>query len=260
MTIQRTVSRRVLRALKVCAASAAASLFVYTPSFAAQLPTAPLTVTAGETAASVAAMAGFGLRDFLRVNHLSPKSTLIPGMKVALPFLYKVVAGDRIAYVARQYGTTVASLRQLNRLRSDRLVPGQILLIARGSAAAVERVAASNLVASPATGATTAVETLTMVATSYDASRADNGPWGAVDYFGNPLHFGDVAVDPSVIPLGTKLFISGYHDRALPKGGFYAIADDEGGAIRGNRIDIFIRNRQQAWAFGIQTVTVKVIG
>ncbi|MCY0870055.1 MAG: 3D domain-containing protein [Firmicutes bacterium] len=259
MTTHRTAARRALYALGVCVAATAASLFLCAPSFAAQLPSAPLTVMPGETAASVAALAGFGLRDFLRVNHLTAGSSLSPGTKVALPFLYKVVAGDEVGYVARQYDTTVASLRHLNSLDSDRLTPGQVLLIARGSASAGTRRAASATMARTLPTADV-TQTLTMVATSYDASRTDNGPWGAVDYFGNPLHFGDVAVDPAIIPLGTKLFISGYHDSHLPRGGFYAIADDEGGAISGDRIDIFIRNRQQAWAFGIQSVTVKVIG
>ncbi|MCI0182977.1 LysM peptidoglycan-binding domain-containing protein [Sulfoacidibacillus ferrooxidans] len=101
--------------------------------------------------------------------------------------------------------------------------------------------------------------TITMLATSYDASAASNGPWGAVNYFGQPLQFGDVAVDPSVIPLGSKLFISGYSDSALPSGGFYATANDEGGAIVGNRIDIFLPTASQADQFGMENVKVQVI-
>ncbi|MCY0902929.1 MAG: 3D domain-containing protein [Firmicutes bacterium] len=100
---------------------------------------------------------------------------------------------------------------------------------------------------------------IAMVATAYDGSAACNGHWGAVDYFGDPLRFGDVAVDPAVIPLGTRLFISGYADPDLPAGGFFATAVDTGGAIRGDRIDIFMASATQAQNFGIRGVKVTVL-
>ena len=70
-------------------------------------------------------------------------------------------------------------------------------------------------------------------ATAYTASAEENGKWGAVDYFGNPLSLGTVAVDPDVIPLGSKLYITGYDYDGLPQGGMYAVARDTGGAIKG---------------------------
>ncbi|EQD34508.1 3D domain protein, partial [mine drainage metagenome] len=82
-------------------------------------------------------------------------------------------------------------------------------------------------------------QTITMVATAYGPSAADNYPYGATDYFGKPLVAGDVAVDPSVIPLGTRLYITGYSSPYLPAGGFYAVARDTGGAIQGKRVDIY---------------------
>ncbi|TLS34933.1 peptidoglycan-binding protein [Pseudalkalibacillus caeni] len=59
-----------------------------------------------------------------------------------------------------------------------------------------------------------------------------------------------IAVDPDVIPLGSKVYVEGYG---------YAIAGDTGGAINGNRIDIFIPNKQDALDFGRRTVKVKVL-
>ncbi len=59
-----------------------------------------------------------------------------------------------------------------------------------------------------------------------------------------------VAVDPSVIPLGSKVWVSGYGE---------AIAGDTGGDIKGNRIDLHFPNKQAAYSFGRQAVTVKVI-
>ncbi|REJ17924.1 MAG: hypothetical protein C6W59_06040 [Paenibacillaceae bacterium] len=97
-------------------------------------------------------------------------------------------------------------------------------------------------------------------ATAYTASAEENGKWGAVDYFGNPLSLGTVAVDPDVIPLGSKLYITGYDYDGLPQGGMYAIARDTGGAIKGNRVDIFVPDsRAKAMKFGVQYITVYVL-
>ncbi|MFC4558543.1 ubiquitin-like domain-containing protein [Virgibacillus kekensis] len=59
-----------------------------------------------------------------------------------------------------------------------------------------------------------------------------------------------VAVDPSVIPLGTKVWVEGYGT---------AIAGDTGGHILGNRIDLHFATKSQAYAFGRRTVKVKIL-
>lgn len=113
----------------------------------------------------------------------------------------------------------------------------------------------------PAAAAAQSGQTIQMVATAYGPSAKDNYPYGATDYFGRPLAAGDVAVDPSVIPLGTHLYISGYNSPYLSAGGFYAVANDTGGAIGGNRVDIFINMPDsQVSNFGIQNVTVTILG
>src|SRR5579875_1365363 len=93
---------------------------------------------------------------------------------------------------------------------------------------------AISLLGAPAHAAGT---TLTMEATAYGPSAADNYPYGPTDYFGQPLVAGDIAVDPSVIPLRTCLYVTGYQDPNLPAGGFIGEADDEGGAIKGLHVD-----------------------
>lgn len=102
--------------------------------------------------------------------------------------------------------------------------------------------------------------TLDVKATAYTAAAAENGKWGAVDYFGNPLKVGTVAVDPKMIPLGTKLYVTGYSYDGLPTGGMLATATDMGGSIKGNRIDLFVPGTtKQALKFGIQDVKVYVL-
>lgn len=101
---------------------------------------------------------------------------------------------------------------------------------------------------------------LAVRATAYTAAASENGKWGAVDYFGNKLKVGTVAVGPNMIPLGTKLYVTGYDFNGLPKGGMLAAATDMGGAIKGNRIDIFVPGTtQEARKFGFQDVKVYIL-
>ncbi|MBS4031903.1 MAG: DUF348 domain-containing protein [Clostridiales bacterium] len=64
---------------------------------------------------------------------------------------------------------------------------------------------------------------------------------------GNP-HI--VAVDPRVIPLGSRLYIDGYG---------FAVAADVGGAIKGNRIDLLIADHSTAWKFGRKRLRVYLL-
>jgi len=59
-----------------------------------------------------------------------------------------------------------------------------------------------------------------------------------------------IAVDPSVIPLGSKVYIEGYGE---------ATAADTGGAIKGNRIDVYMQNESDALQFGAKELTVKIL-
>lgn len=100
----------------------------------------------------------------------------------------------------------------------------------------------------------------TFTATAYSSDPKENGGYGAVDYFGSPLKVGTVAVDPAVIPLGTKLYIEGYDFQGLPVGGMLAEATDTGNAIKGNRIDIFVPGTpQELKKFGFQQVKVYLL-
>ena len=57
-----------------------------------------------------------------------------------------------------------------------------------------------------------------------------------------------IAVDPSLIPLGTTVYLNGRP----------YIAEDTGSAIKGNKIDLFINNHQRAQEFGVQEMEVKL--
>lgn len=88
---------------------------------------------------------------------------------------------------------------------------------------------------------------IVMKATGYSAYDPGNSSYTSRGSF---LHKGLVAVDPNVIPLGTRLYIPGYG---------YAIADDTGGAIYGNKIDLAFDSHAEALQFGVQRVTVYIL-
>ena len=97
-------------------------------------------------------------------------------------------------------------------------------------------------------------------ATAYTAAASENGGWAGKDYFGNPLKLGTIAVDPKMIPLGSKVYIEGYSHKGLPEGGMYAVASDIGGSIKGNRVDIFVpQSQSEARRFGVQQVKIYVL-
>lgn len=101
---------------------------------------------------------------------------------------------------------------------------------------------------------------LDIKATAYSDSPEENGKWGAVDYLGNALKLGTIAVDPKVIPLGTKVYITGYDFSGLPVGGLIGTASDIGSAIKGNRVDIFVPgSRSFVSEFGVQSVKVYIL-
>lgn len=67
---------------------------------------------------------------------------------------------------------------------------------------------------------------------------------------GVSVRYGIIAVDPQVIPLGTLLYVPGYGE---------GIAADTGGAIKGNRIDVWLPSEAQAREWGVKTITITIL-
>ena len=91
-------------------------------------------------------------------------------------------------------------------------------------------------------------------ATAYAPGPHDNGQWGDKTFMGTTVRPGIIAVDPNVIPLGSRVYLE-YPDGT----GHYAVAEDTGGAIKGNRIDIAMSSVAKAYDFGIKNVKVYVV-
>ena len=75
----------------------------------------------------------------------------------------------------------------------------------------------------------------------YTGNRTATGTWPSR---------GTIAVDPTIIPLGTRLYVEGYGE---------GIAEDTGGAIQGHRIDLYMESEDECWDWGRRTVEVRIV-
>lgn len=95
------------------------------------------------------------------------------------------------------------------------------------------------------------VDVKEMEATAYYPGPESTGKWAdGITATGMKAGHGVVAVDPRVIPLGTRLFIPGYG---------LAVAADVGGAIKGNRIDLCFDTYREAVHFGRRKLQVYIL-
>lgn len=152
---------------------------------------------------------------------------------------------ERNAYIA-----SLAARQRLNAVQIARIVTqaraaeARSAKLARSTAAeSVTTVAAPTVAVAAAPAAPAPVasngRTITVSATGYAL--------GGRTATGLPVGWGVVAVDPSVIPLGTHMTIPGYGE---------AVAADTGGAVVGAAIDVWFPSVAQANAWGRRTVTI----
>lgn len=103
-------------------------------------------------------------------------------------------------------------------------------------------------------------ETLTYTGTMQAVATAyHNTDPGCTIYTatGTLCRVGAIAVDPSVIPYGTRMYI-------VTNDGQYvygiAVAEDCGGSIKGNRVDLYFDTVDECWDFGIRNCTIYFLG
>jgi 3D (Asp-Asp-Asp) domain-containing protein/LysM repeat protein len=180
----------------------------------------------------------------------------------------QVRKGDTLWSIAKAYGVTVNELRDWNKLSSDIIHPGMNLAVYTNMPAdmkvekktpkpaatpvATPAVAPASQAAAPAAAKpAAATNQITVEATAYTANCT--GCSGITKTGVNLKTNPDakvIAVDPTVIPLGSKVYVEGYG---------YATAEDIGGAIKGNRIDVFIPTQSGALQWGRKQVKVTIL-
>ena len=144
----------------------------------------------------------------------------------------------RLAEVAALEESARATLTALQALRADRAARAARAMAREPTARQPAGRAAQS---APAARRPAHRSTLTVIATAYTL----RGPTAT----GMTPSYGVVAVDPAVIPLGSRLTIPGYGD---------GVAADTGASVRGARIDVWVPTVREALAWGTRSVTVTV--
>lgn len=172
---------------------------------------------------------------------------------------YEVKSGDTMSKIAIDHGTSLQKLSELNPQISNinLIYPGQVLngigskvryspykKSNQSSYKTINQSQQQQQQQQRSSGRTMYVEATAYTAYCYGCSGIT--ATGIDARKGGKI----IAVDPRVIPLGSKVYVEGYGT---------AIAGDTGGAIKGNRIDILVPSEQEAVNWGRRTVKITVL-
>ncbi|SFA91144.1 MULTISPECIES: LysM peptidoglycan-binding and 3D domain-containing protein [unclassified Bacillus (in: firmicutes)] len=256
---------------------------------AANVQAEEITIQKGDTLWGLSRDHQVSIEELKNWNQLS-SDLIIAGdtLEVSPKALHTVKKGESLWKIAKQYNVTVYNIIQWNNLQTDVIQPNQILEIHEATkkveavktqapatakpvqpaqqvakpvaqpAQPVSTPAAQPAPSQPATTDTTkaapteaAKKEITVTATAYTASCEGCSGITAtgINLKENP-DMKVISVDPKVIPLGSKVYVEGYGN---------AIAGDTGGAIKGNKIDIFIPTKEAALEWGTRTVKVTIL-
>lgn len=95
--------------------------------------------------------------------------------------------------------------------------------------------------------------------TFYCAGYCCNGKWAGITATGaTPTVGTTIAVDPSVIPLGSKVYLEFQNENSKELNGYY-IAQDTGGGIKGYRIDVLVSDHDEAYKYGVGKCKVYIV-
>jgi N-acetylmuramoyl-L-alanine amidase len=233
-----------------------------------------LIVKEGDTLWDIAEQKNVSVEELKDWNELT--SDLIqPNDSLTIQEYYKILEGDSLWDIAKDHDITISELQEWNKIESDIIQPGDELIVdhknnsnkeqssqpktEQKEAAKVKteqketatvKAAATNSASTEPTEKSTGKE-ITVQATAYTANceGCSGTTKTGIDLHANPDKK-VIAVDPDVIPLGSKVHVEGYGE---------AIAGDIGGGINGHEIDVFIPSESKAKEWGRQEVQVKIL-
>jgi 3D (Asp-Asp-Asp) domain-containing protein/LysM repeat protein len=254
---------------------------VLSVTVSANVQAASITVQKGDTLWALSRANNMSLENLQKINNLTT-DLIHPGdlLTVAPEKRYTVIQGDTLWGIANNHQVTVSQIKDWNQLHTDLIHPGLSLLIFEGlettniilserpeQPVGAQKESAPVAEAAPTPAPAPAVEAaapvpaveaaapsskeITVEATAYTATCEGCSGITAtgINLLENPNQK-VISVDPSVIPLGSKVYVEGYGE---------AIAGDTGGAIKGNKIDVFIPSKQEAINFGRKQLKVTIL-
>lgn len=202
------------------------------------------------------------------------KTTIIqPKQILYINETYVVQRGDTLIAIGEEYDVSADDLKEWNELKSSLIVIGQELAIkgvnidredaeldeeskvpakeATAQAPKTQETKAKTNKAPASQSTAPQGKTFSVTATAYTAGcdGCSGITYTGVDLNNNP-NAKVIAVDPNVIPLGSEVYVEGYG---------YAIAADIGSAIKGNKIDLHVPTKNEAFAWGVRTVNITVV-
>jgi 3D (Asp-Asp-Asp) domain-containing protein len=237
---------------------------VLSVSISANVQAATITVQKGDTLWNLSRVNNTTVENIITLNDLTT-DLIHPGdvLTIAQHKNYTVKQGDTLWDIALEHQVTVSQIKEWNQLHSDLIHPGLNLLIYEDIKTtktaiteesvipeAQESTESTSTASAPSTNKAASKEFI-MEATAYTASCEGCSGITAtgINLKENP-NAKIISVDPTIIPLGSKVYVEGYGE---------AIAGDTGGAIKGNKIDVFIPSQQDAINFGVKQLKVTIL-
>ncbi len=230
-----------------------------TVGFSVQAAAEEITVKEGDTLWDIAEQNEVEVEHIKEWNNLS-SDKILPDDQIILNETYEVKLGDTLWDIADQYQVNIDELEEWNDLDSHIIKPGDELILKHSETEKtasepvkteknVQEVKSTETQETPE--AEKAGEEMTVTATAYTAScEGCSGTTATgINLNANPDKK-VIAVDPSVIPLGSTVEVEGYGT---------AVAGDTGGAIKGKKIDVFIPSKSDAVDWGRKQVKIKVL-
>ncbi len=261
----------------VAIAVVAVSMGAFSGQVAASTPSAH-TVLAGDTLWDIAQDNHISVEDLLNWNALD-SSLIFPEQELKIQGnieTYTIQKGDTLSEIAKKHEIELSDLMQWNEISGHLIFPGDQVVLEEGKLpafkateqvkspqatsgstvkAAPKTVSEQNPVTTPTpkvpAASSSSGKEMSVTATAYTAYCAgcSGTTYTGINLRANPNQK-VIAVDPSVIPLGSRVWVEGYGE---------AIAGDIGGAIKGNIIDVFLENQQDALNWGRKTITIKIL-